>query len=290
MDNIRGQQTDPVLIRKVDRDSSGRLIHVTNYNSFGIVSDTIYSSVSGAIITIDSMEYNSKGKLISWNHYWPPVYKGGYFNRREFQYESDTLLKVFDSYGMRGNLSIRTRHFYNSSGLPLVDSSQNFLTGTSAVLLYEYDDQRRILSRITLSSNGDTLNAYRYHYTSNTTEMEVTDFSVPSQKTVGKTITEYSPDGKMVSEKNYLFNQFTGGTDYTYDVAGRLIKKQVTNSSGTSEESYTYDSNGWLVRVNFDSNNRLINVYTNNPLSGKPEKMERYYDGKITGVTTYYYQ
>jgi hypothetical protein len=38
------------------------------------------------------------------------------------------------------------------------------------------------------------------------------------------------------------------------------------------------------------NNNRLKNIYTNNPLSGKPEKMERYYDGKITGVTTYYYQ
>ena len=291
-DNLLGNPTEPVLIKTITNDSTGRTRGIVHYNQFGIVADTQYSS-SGVLNSVRTYEYNSKGNVTGWQWYLPSLYTASNQWAAKFYYESDTILRANEMY-TKDHLSTRMQHYYSKPGQLSVDSVFYFgLTPGSSVIYYNYDAQGSVLSAITVKLPNDTSYIHTYQYTANTVEEQMTSISsVNNYKAVSKKITEYSPDRKILNEKDINdAGQTTSEITYTYDATSRLVNKKTVTPSSFSEEIYTYDVNGWLIRqLTNNGYNKIENVYTNNSTIGNPEKMEQYVNYKLTSIMIYYYQ
>jgi len=291
-DNLLGNPAEPILIKTITNDSTGRTRGVVHYNQFGIVADTQYSS-SGIVNSIRKYEYNSKGNVIAWQWYLPSLYTAGNQWAAKFYYENDTILRANEMY-TKDHLSTRIEHYYNRPGQLSVDSVFYYgLAPGSSVIHYNYDAQGSILSAITVKLPNDTAYIHTYQYTANTVEeLMISISTVNNYKAVSKKITEFSSDRKILNEKDINdAGQTTSEITYSYDAANRLLNKKTVTLSSFSEEIYTYDVNGWLIRkLTNNGYNKIENVYTNNTTIGNPEKMEQYVNDKLSSTMIYYYQ
>ena len=291
-DSLLDNPSEPILVKTITSDSSGRIRGIVHYSQSGIVADTQYSS-TGVLNSVRTYEFNSKGNVIGWQWYLPSLYTAGNQWAAKFYYESDTVLRANEMY-TKDHLSTRIQHYYSRPGQLSVDSVFYLgLTPASSVIYYNYDAHGSILSAITVKLPNDTTYIHTYQYTANTVEEQMSSLTVGSNnRTVSKKITEYSTDRKVLSEKEINESgQITSEINYSYDVVGRLLSKKTLNTSSFSDEIYTYDSNGWLVRkLTTNSYNKIEYVYTNNNINGKPEKMEQYEKDKLSSTTIYFYE
>jgi YD repeat-containing protein len=83
-------------------------------------------------------------------------------------------------------------------------------------------------------------------------------------------VTEFNAAGKILSEKKYGGQPLVLGTqiNYTYDALGSLLKKTTTPVGSSVQEER----------------------YTNNSVTGKPEKMEMYSGNVLAHTVVYYYE
>jgi YD repeat-containing protein len=80
-------------------------------------------------------------------------------------------------------------------------------------------------------------------------------------------ISKYSPEGKLLqsSTGNSVESAQESSTTYTYDSAGRLLKKTTTNSgSPVSESNYQYDQKGRIISITGDPLGTSTFVYDDN--------------------------
>jgi hypothetical protein len=221
------------------------------------------------------------------------MYTAGNQWAAKFYYENDTILRANEMY-TKDHLSTRMQHYYSRPGQLSVDSVFYFgLTPGTSVIHYNYDAQGNTLNAITVKLPNDTTYTHTYQYTANTVEELMTSISTANNyKAVSKKITEFSSDRKILNENGHKrAGQTTSEITYSYDVANRLLNKKTVTLSSFSEEIYTYDVNGWLIRqLTNNGYNKIENVYTNNTTIGNPEKMEQYVNDKLTSTMIYFYQ
>lgn len=97
----------------------------------------------------------------------------------------------------------------------------------------------------------------------------------------------YDDDGNMISCVQYDEDgSVCGRYEYTYDDDGNVLSyvRYGGDGSVSRREKYTYDSKGNLLV--YDSGYSVYKYYWNN---GKPEKVERYRDGKLNAVSELIY-
>src|ERR1700688_529042 len=81
------------------------------------------------------------------------------------------------------------------------------------------------------------------------------------------TISKYSPDGKLLQTSigNSVESAQESSITYTYDSAGRLLKKNTTNSgSPVSESNYQYDQKGRIISITGDPLGTSTFIYDDN--------------------------
>lgn len=159
-----------------------------------------------------------------------------------FEYdEEDRLWKV-------GNTAITTgplaTYSYNENG------SLKSVTRPSAVSTYEYSAKNELLWINHQSGNGSDLkSASRFYYQTDDSGKRVAIHD--GTQTTGNASSGVSP-----------LNGATGGTRYTYDLAGRLEKEEIPAAAGVPNKVifYTYDKVG----------NRISRTETLYPVGGSP--------------------
>ena len=110
---------NPLLIKTVTCNSTGKLVRVAHYSVHGLTSDTAFNNGGNLVSTFDT--YNGKGKVTLWQLAFPLLYSGGYYREQQSVYQNDTVLLSTADY-LKDNLTGRTSSFYTSSGQPLLDS------------------------------------------------------------------------------------------------------------------------------------------------------------------------
>jgi hypothetical protein len=265
------QQDEPKLRRTVVKDSADKIIRIVTYSKRDqLDTDSVFQN--GSLIAWTLNEYNSKGKRTK-STLWAPVFNpSGHHWMDISEYKDDTLL-IISRHFLRDNQTLLTKHFYNASKQLILDSNYHTAVGspvsTPYIRAYTYDAQGRLLTNTRLNELNDSVNQSSYQYFTNRTEMISTNWSYnPNGRWSSLFVTEYTATGKVLSEKTFSpLTQLSSQTDYTYDVSGNLIKTVTTNLSNTWE-----------------------NRYTNNAITGKPEKMHSYYQNRLSSTTFYYYE
>lgn len=275
-ENIDPSPTPPerILSRTVQtHPASGGIMRIAHYNSFGLVTnDTIFHANTGEIGMVHTNAYNSKGKRTRWENIIPVLYGNGVYWALSDFYQDDTLPTVTYRY-LKGNQVARIAHSYNASLQLVQDSTYHTPNyGTYTYLTdYTYDVSGRLSSSLDLNNARDTTAYSTYQYSTN--RMEKTTLTINHDlfiRGTSLTVTEFNPAGKVISEKVYGGQPYvlTSETNYTYDALGSLLKKTISNSGAAVEEER----------------------YTNSPIDGKPEKMEKYSGNQLAYTVTYFYQ
>jgi hypothetical protein len=261
------------LKRTVQRDPSGAELRVGYYNEQELIAfDTAFQRGGRVPGLIYVYTYNSKGKRTRLDYFIPFLYSAGFYWRYDDIYLNDTIPTVYNRY-LKGNQVAKVMHIYNASGQLIKDSTYHTPNyGTYTYLShYTYDMAGRLASSLDLNDVRDTTNYTTYQYGPNWVEKTIMTINYnPVFRSYGQTVTEYTPSGKISSEKNYGGQplQLSSEVSYTYDVAGRLLSKiTVPVGSATKEERYFYDNT-----------------------TGKLEKIQYYGGGQLGSVTTYYYE
>jgi YD repeat-containing protein len=189
----------------------------------------------------------------------------------EYFFQDDTIPIVTERY-LKGNRVARITHFYNAAGQRILDSTYHTPNyGTFTYLLkYTYDAQGRLSHTIDLNDLRDSTLYTTYQYSGNVVEKREKRFYYdPTFVQYRLTSTEYVQPGVIATEKVYTGEtpNLATQTDYSYDAAGRLLKKTImTVGVAPQEDRYFYND------------------------FGKVEKLEVYYGGQLRYVTTYYYE
>jgi hypothetical protein len=265
-------QAEPLLKRTVVKNSVGVINRISHYNEFELVTfDTIYQPGTAAIGMTYTYTYNSKGKQTFLENSIPILYTGGPYWAYRDEYKNDTVPTVSYRY-LKGKQTSAITHFYNTIGQLVLDSTYHTPNyGTFTYLKkYEYDGSGRLSSTLDLNDSRDTTEYITYQYTLNRVESFRVSISYGSVNTYryGKEVKDYTPFGKILSEKMYDGQTLQLYFDYTYDAGGRLLKKATLQNDSNSLEE----------------------LYFNNILTGKLEKIEYYSNGQMTNVKTYYYE
>lgn len=273
IDSPRPQDV-PRLKRIVTKDSAGRIASTRTFNQQELIIADSSFSLTGVPTVWTAYEYNSKGKQIKYTLWAPSLTASGYHWMDVYEYKDDTIPVIYRHY-LHGSQTLLTKHIYNASNQIVVDS--NFHTAitppasTNYILTYSYDGQGRLLTDTRFNELNDSVTHHIYSYSTNRKEVVNIGFQYnPYYRGSSLTVTDYSPSGRVLSEKTYVQqNQLYSQTDYIYtlDANNNLAKTVKTDLSG----------NTWESR------------FTNNSY-GKPDKEERFYQNKPTGALYYYYE
>jgi hypothetical protein len=267
-------QADPKLKRTVTKDSAGIITYTRQYNDREqIIFDTAFNKNGTPSVWVAN-EYNNKGKQTKYLLTFPALTATGYHWMDIYEYKDDTVLVSYKHF-LHGNQTFLTKYFYNTSGQYILDSNYHItFSGTidkSYVRAYSYETQGRKKTETRLNEFSDSVSHIVYEYQNSPNHQEIlkTSFGFnPRGSASSLTVTDFTSSGKILSEKTYApINQLSSQTDYTYDGNGNLLKKVATSSIGVSEEHYF-----------------------NNPITGKPEKMESFNRNRPLNIfTTFYY-
>jgi hypothetical protein len=264
---------DPILKRTVQTNTAGAVMRVSHYNEFGLVSfDTIFNTGTTDAGMTYANTYNSKGKRIRMENKIPVLLSTGYYWALSDFYQDDTLPTITYRY-LKGNQVAKIMHLYNSSLQLIQDSTYHTPNyGTYTYLTnYEYDLSGRLASSTDLNDTRDTTSYSTYQYAPNHVEKSTLTINHDlSMRGYSQTVTQFNAAGKIMSEKKYSGQPYALGTqiDYTYDGMGSLLKKTTTPIGSIVQEER----------------------YTNNSITGKPQKMEMYAGNQLAHTVIYYYQ
>lgn len=210
------------------------------------------TDITNALGGITSLSFNTEDQLTQQSF-------GG--NSKLYEYNEDGTLKKFTSqngvpftqvYNSDGNV---TNDGYSTTTYH-ADKTIATISSASKTLSYTYDAFKRIAS---VSYNDFVGNTVSYQYDNNS---NITQINYPNNSYIVKYT--YDANNRMTSVKdganNILatYTYFTDGrlqlqtnangtsTEYTYDVAGRMIGQSTKNSSNAIIASYTFslDNNG----------------------------------------------
>jgi hypothetical protein len=269
--DIPQNQAAPLLKRIVQTDTSGAIMRVSYFNDFEMIArDTVFKPGTNEPGAINIFTYNAKAKLTRWEYFIPILYTGGYYWAWDYYYQHDTIPTETYRY-LKGNQVAHITNFYNGLQQLIMDSTYHTPNyGTFTYLKkYGYDMAGRIISSLELNDTRDTVAYITYKYAPNIVEQSEIDFSYnPLYKSYLQTISEYTASGKILSEKKYggQVPVLSSQTDYIYDSAGNLLKKNTTQGSFLQEEWFFYNS-----------------------ITGKPEKKEFYVNNRLSFISTYFY-
>jgi hypothetical protein len=267
-------QNIPKLKRIVAKDSTGRITATTTYNDRElVVADSAFSS-NGTPTVWTAWEYNSKGKRTKYTMWVPSITSPGYHWMDVDEYRDDTIPVTYRHY-LHGSQTLLTKHIYNASNQLVLDSNFHTAITPPASSIYKwtytYDAQGRLLTHTRFNDLNDSVSQSTYSYATNHKEVMSIGFQYnPYSRSSSLTVTDYSPSGRILSEKTYTgLNQLFSQTDYayTFDANNNLLKTVKTDISG----------NTWESR------------FTNNSF-GKPDIEERFYRNKPAATIYYYYE
>jgi hypothetical protein len=267
-------QDAPKLVLSILKDTSGIVGQITHYNSMELLAfDTTFNN--GKPYVWQSREYNSKGKPVKVVTTAPVFNPNGYLYTDFKEYKDDTVLVGYRHF-LKGTETGNEKYFYNSSGQRILDSNYHrpiggtTWAGSAIRYTYEFDPQGRKIAETQVIGNGDSSlhSVYTYGPGNHQEKLTTSYYYNPFRKFTSLSTFDYTASGKILSEKNYDFqNQLSLEYDYTYDGNGNLIKKNYLDGLG----------------------NRYEELYINNSF-GKLERMERWSLNKLNYTIYYYYE